>query len=69
MTYPHPNVVLVKEMVVGSTLNNIYMVMEYVDHDLKSLMETMKQVHFVWLHTSCVIIFLYFKMIVLFLVV
>jgi cell division cycle 2-like protein len=43
MTYPHANVVLVKEMVVGSTLNNIYMVMEFIDHDLKALMDTMKQ--------------------------
>ena len=41
MTYPHPNVVYVREMVVGSTLNSIFMVMEFVDHDLKALMDRM----------------------------
>ena len=35
MTYSHPNIVAVKEMVVGSSLNDVYMVMEFIDHDLK----------------------------------
>jgi cell division cycle 2-like protein len=33
----------VKEVVVGSTMDSIFMVMEYMEHDLKGVMETMKQ--------------------------
>ncbi|CAI0381084.1 unnamed protein product [Linum tenue] len=39
----HPSIVDVKEVVVGSNLDSIYMVMEYMEHDLKGLMESMKQ--------------------------
>ncbi|BBN16034.1 hypothetical protein Mp_7g02920 [Marchantia polymorpha subsp. ruderalis] len=39
----HPSVVDVKEVVVGSTIDSIFMVMEYMEHDLKGLMEAMKQ--------------------------
>ncbi len=39
----HPNIVHVREIVVGSNMDKIYIVMDYVEHDLKSLMETMKQ--------------------------
>ncbi|XP_036274941.1 cyclin-dependent kinase 11B [Pipistrellus kuhlii] len=39
----HPNILTVKEIVVGSNMDKIYIVMNYVEHDLKSLMETMKQ--------------------------
>jgi cell division cycle 2-like protein len=39
----HPNIVFVKELVVGSNMDRIYIVMDYVEHDLKALMETMKQ--------------------------
>lgn len=39
----HPNIVTVREIVVGSNMDKIYIVMDYVEHDLKSLMETMKQ--------------------------
>jgi len=42
MSIQHPNVVSLKEIVVGHKLNSIYMVMEYMDHDLKMLMKTMK---------------------------
>jgi serine/threonine protein kinase len=35
----HPNIVDVKEVVVDRTYQKVYMVMEYADHDLKSLME------------------------------
>lgn len=31
-----------QEIVVGSNMDKIYIVMDYVEHDLKSLMETMK---------------------------
>ncbi|CAN6464187.1 unnamed protein product [Victoria cruziana] len=43
LSFHHPSIVDVKEVVVGSNLDSIYMVMEYMDHDLKALMETMKQ--------------------------
>ncbi|XP_029641554.1 cyclin-dependent kinase 11B isoform X3 [Octopus sinensis] len=39
----HPNIVTVREIVVGSNMDKIYIVMDYVEHDLKGLMETMKQ--------------------------
>lgn len=38
----HPNIVTVREIVVGSNMDKIFMVMDYVEHDLKSLMETIK---------------------------
>ncbi|KAL0132944.1 hypothetical protein PUN28_000585 [Cardiocondyla obscurior] len=39
----HPNIVTVREIVVGSNMDKIFIVMDYVEHDLKSLMETIKQ--------------------------
>lgn len=39
----HPNIVRVKEMVVGSSIDSIYMVMEYCENDLKKCMQTSKQ--------------------------
>ncbi|CAA6660084.1 unnamed protein product [Spirodela intermedia] len=39
----HPSIVDVKEVVVGSSLDSIFMVMEYMEHDLKGLMDVMKQ--------------------------
>jgi len=39
----HENIVKMKEVVVGSNIDKIYLVMEYVEHDLKSLIETMKE--------------------------
>ncbi|KZV44097.1 cyclin-dependent kinase G-2 [Dorcoceras hygrometricum] len=39
----HPFIVDVKEAVVGSNLDSIFMVMEYMEHDLKGLIETMEQ--------------------------
>lgn len=38
----HMNIVTVREIVVGSNMDKIYIVMDYVEHDMKSLMETMK---------------------------
>jgi len=32
-----------QEIVVGSNMDKIYIVMDYVEHDLKSLMEYMKE--------------------------
>ncbi len=39
----HRNVVTVREIVVGSNIDKIYIVMDFVEHDLKSLMETMRE--------------------------
>lgn len=39
----HMNIVTVREIVVGSNMDKIYIAMDYVEHDMKSLMETMKQ--------------------------
>jgi len=38
----HENIVTVREIVVGSNMDKIYIVMDFVEHDLKSLMECMK---------------------------
>lgn len=35
----HRNIVTVREIVVGSNMDKIYLVMDYVEHDLKSLMQ------------------------------
>ncbi|GFQ07547.1 cyclin-dependent kinase g-2 [Phtheirospermum japonicum] len=43
LSFHHPSIVDLKEVVVGSNLDSIYMVMEYMEHDLKKLMETMRQ--------------------------
>ncbi|XP_058731829.1 cyclin-dependent kinase G-2 isoform X2 [Vicia villosa] len=43
LSFHHPYIVDVKEVVVGSSLDSIFMVMEYMEHDLKGLMESMKQ--------------------------
>eukprot|EP00667_Euglena_gracilis_P009398 EG_transcript_9542 len=42
MTLQHTNVVNVEEMVVGARMDNIFLVMEYLPHDMKYLMENMK---------------------------
>lgn len=38
----HPNIVTVREIVVGCNMDKIFIVMDYVEHDFKTLMETMK---------------------------
>ncbi|KAK9464722.1 kinase-like domain-containing protein [Lipomyces arxii] len=43
MAIDHPNVVGLKEIVVGGSLEQIYIVMEFVEHDLKSLMDDMRE--------------------------
>lgn len=35
----HPNIVNVREVVVGANPNHVYMVMEYSEHELKCLLE------------------------------
>jgi cell division cycle 2-like protein len=39
----HPYIVRVKEMVVGSSIDKVYMVMEYCENDLKTCMKLNKQ--------------------------
>lgn len=38
----HPNIVKVSQVVVGSNLDKIFMVMEYMDHELKDLISNSK---------------------------
>lgn len=38
----HPNIVDVKEVVIGNSLEHIFVVMEYVEHELKDLMDHTK---------------------------
>ncbi|KAB2609161.1 cyclin-dependent kinase G-2-like [Pyrus ussuriensis x Pyrus communis] len=42
LSFSHPSIVGVKEVVVDD-FDGVYMVMEHMDHDLKGLMESMKQ--------------------------
>jgi tRNA A-37 threonylcarbamoyl transferase component Bud32 len=41
LSMSHPNIVNVTEMVVGSSLDSVFMVMEFAEHDLKGLMTHM----------------------------
>ncbi|KAJ2514436.1 hypothetical protein H4217_005758 [Coemansia sp. RSA 1939] len=43
MLAKHPNIINVREVVVGRSLNSIYMVMDFMEHDLRSLMESMAE--------------------------
>lgn len=45
----HINVVTVREIVVGSNMDQIFIVMDFVQHDLKGLMETMRKKNQVFL--------------------
>ena len=36
----HPNIVNVREVVVGRQLQNVYIVMDFLEHDLRALMDT-----------------------------
>lgn len=38
----HENIINVKEVVYGSSLDKVYVVMEYLDHELKSILEDKK---------------------------
>lgn len=39
MKIDHPNIVKVKEVVYGNSLDKVYVVMEYVEHEIKTLIE------------------------------
>eukprot|EP01138_Halocafeteria_seosinensis_P011846 gb/GECG01012106.1/.p1 GENE.gb/GECG01012106.1/~~gb/GECG01012106.1/.p1 ORF type:complete len:386 (+),score=31.55 gb/GECG01012106.1/:1-1158(+) len=43
LSLDHVNIIRVREMVVGSTLDKIFMVLDYCDHDLKMLMKQLKK--------------------------
>lgn len=46
MKAQHQNIVTVREVVVGFDLDKIYLVMEFVEHDLKALMEVSILIYF-----------------------
>ena len=39
LSLKHPYIVNVREVVTGATLDKVYVVMEYVEHELKDLMD------------------------------
>ncbi|GJN91357.1 hypothetical protein Rhopal_004378-T1 [Rhodotorula paludigena] len=41
MTVPHENIVRVREVVVGDTLTQVFIVMDFIEHDLKTLLANM----------------------------
>lgn len=43
LSLQHPNIIKVKEMVIGNTTDQIFMVMEYCENDLKTCMQQNKQ--------------------------
>ena len=43
LTVRHPNIVPVREMVIGSSLDQVFMVMDFMDRDLKAVMESREQ--------------------------
>jgi len=43
LSMDHPNIVDVKEVAVGRDLDAVFMVMEFMEHDLKGLVDEMKQ--------------------------
>lgn len=43
LSFNHPSIISLKEVVEGSTSDSIFLVMEYMDYDLKAVMHRMKQ--------------------------
>ncbi len=41
MTCRHPNIVNLREIVMGTKLDQVYIVMDFIEHDLRSLMDDM----------------------------
>lgn len=39
LSLDHPNIVKVREVVVGKDIDKIYIVMDYMEHELKALLE------------------------------
>ncbi|KAI8971470.1 kinase-like domain-containing protein, partial [Mycotypha africana] len=42
MNIKHPNIVNVREIVMGNRIEQVFIVMDYIDHDLKGLMQDMR---------------------------
>ncbi len=40
LSVKHPNIVNVREVVVGKQLENVFIVMDFLEHDLRALMDT-----------------------------
>lgn len=53
LSLQHPNIVNVSEVVVGRSIDSIFMVMEFVEHDLRYLLDQVMKTGFaiaeVWL--------------------
>lgn len=43
MALDHPNIIKLKEIVVGDAMDRIYLVMEYCEHELRDMTEQMEQ--------------------------
>jgi len=43
LSFSHPNIVDVREVLVGRDLNAVFMAMEFMEHDLKGLMDEMRR--------------------------
>ncbi|OBZ88860.1 Cyclin-dependent kinase 11B [Choanephora cucurbitarum] len=43
MTIKHPNIVNVREIVMGNHMDQVFIVMDFIEHDLKGLMQDMRQ--------------------------
>jgi cell division cycle 2-like protein len=52
LSFDHPSIVDVKEVVMGSDLDSVFMVMEYIENDLKGLMDKMKKKKLIRFSTS-----------------
>eukprot|EP00887_Chlorella_sp_A99_P004031 scaffold11.g4031.t1 len=48
LSLDHPNIVGVSEVVVGASLDSVFMVMEYADHDLRGLLSGVAYLHERW---------------------
>jgi cell division cycle 2-like protein len=47
----HPNIVAIREILAGNSVDKVYVVMEYMEHELKHLMENTQHV-FTWGETK-----------------
>jgi len=57
LTFKHPNIVDVKEIVVGGKTDSIFIAMEFLEHDLKDLMKEMKpETRFLASEVKCLMI-------------
>ncbi|GAV68243.1 Pkinase domain-containing protein, partial [Cephalotus follicularis] len=55
-SFNHPSIVDFKEVVMGRDPDSVFMVMEYMEHDLKGLMDKMKQQRFSTSEVKCLMI-------------